>query len=345
LLKDEIVRAMEAYDIITCYERLRDFIEDLNNWYIRLSRRRFWTDDAPESKRAAYEILYTVLRQFCVVASPFLPFLAEEMYRGLCGAGESAHLQDWPAPEPEWSDPSLVREVAAIQRVITLGRSIRERHNIKVRQPLALVRVAGLPAAMLEAYREEILTELNLKEVEPLENPGEIVRSELKPDARVLGPRLGRKFKETLDAARAGAWKALEDGRVEVAGIVLEPTEFRIERQAREAGSGCAAEGDLVVVLSLHVDRALLIEGVARELVRATQELRKTSGLAYTDRIRLSVSAESPEVSEALAERRDWIMAETLAIELSATPLDGGALGEAEVEVAETTARIALARA
>jgi len=348
-LKERLVKHMEEYDIVPAFERLREFIEQLNNWFIRLSRRRFWSDDDPENKRAAYEILYTVLRQFTLAAAPFIPFTAEAIYRGLCGEHESVHLQDWPAPEPQWKDAALVREVESIQRVIYLGRHLRERHNIKTRQPLATAQVAGLPRELVEAYRDEICGELNIKNLVYLDDPSAVVRMELRPDAKKLGPKLGKQFKDVLAAAKAGKAVVRPDGRAEVAGAVLEPEEFALEHRVDDKESACACEANVVVVLSLVMDRGLLLEGIARDLVRATQELRKQSGLAYADRIQLGVESKSPDVAEALAAHRPWIMAETLATECIegrfASGGDGDGSGAATVELGDATADISLTRA
>jgi isoleucyl-tRNA synthetase len=336
---------MEAYDIVEAYKALRDFLDHLNNWYIRLNRRRFWSSEESEQKTAAYQVLYTVLRQFSLVAAPFIPFTAEALYRGLCGEDTSVHLENWPAEQPQWKDPQLVDEVSAIQRVVYQGRRIRERHNIKIRQPLARMQVSGITQELLDAYREVIAGELNVKQIELMENAGELVRREFKLDRPKLGPKYGKRFAELLQASRAGEGELREDGRAVLCGVVLEPEEFSVDYSASNPESGCAAEGGTIVVLSLQVDRELLLEGIARDLVRATQELRKQAGLAYTDRICLSVSSESGEVKEALTAHGEWVQSETLATALLMTPMNGEALESRTVEVGSSQALVALAKA
>jgi isoleucyl-tRNA synthetase len=341
-LREGIERNMGGYDIVGAYQGLQDFVEQLNNWYIRLSRRRFWSDDTEEnadSKQGAYAVLYSVLRALALVSAPFTPFMSETVYRGLCGSDRSVHLEDWPQARPERYDVELVREVETVQRIVALGRQLREKHNIKTRQPLRAVRIAGVSEELLAEYREEIQTELNVKEVELLVAPERVVRPVYKPVSRLLGPKLGKEFRAVTEALRRGEVTVSEDGSAMAAGILLSPEEYTREVAALDDQSDCAAQGTLIVVLTVDLDQNLLEEGILRELIRAIQIFRKDLDLPYAERISLRIAAEAPELLEVVSQHRDWIGRETLATELTidGPPVDGEHMKRIEVADAQVT--------
>ncbi|MBN1517520.1 isoleucine--tRNA ligase [Candidatus Sumerlaeota bacterium] len=327
--RSAIERNVERYDIVACYSALLDFIDRLNNWYIRLNRRNFWGDDA----NSAFGVLFFVLREYSKISAPFMPFIAETIYQGLCGEDQCVHLQDWPQPREQFHNSELVAESESIQRIIYLGRKVREQRQIKTRQPLPEVRIAGVSAETLQEYAADIKSELNVKAVLPLENPEQVVSSEIKPNPKLLGPKFGPRFKEIMAAARKGEAKILDDGRCEILGETLESGEFQVHYNALEAESGCEAEGRLIVVLSLHIDETLKQEGIVRDIVRRVQELRKEQQLEYTDRIALAIEADA-EVHDAVEAHREYLMSETLAVTLTGDPVDPALMG---VELASDT--------
>jgi len=340
-VKAEIVRFIESYDIVSAYEALFDFIDQMNNWYIRLNRRRFWSDEADaekggESKRAAYETLYTVLTELALISAPLTPFLSEEIYRGLVGTDRSVHLADWPAARPEHVDEELVEQVAAVQKVLFLGRQIREKHRIKNRQPLRSLGLTGVSQDIVTAYGDEIRTELNVKEVAVLPHPEQLVRAEYKPVSGILGPKYGKDFKNILNALKNGDVELLADGRAKVGPkegyFTLEADEFTVQYVTNNEHLGCATAGSLIVILSIELEPELLAEGLAREVVRAIQVARKDLGLEYTDRIRIALETESEELRDAMGRHGDWIKGETLA-----TDLKGGFDPDRPVEARELT--------
>ncbi len=341
-VKAELDSAMEAYDIVAAYEALITFIDQLNNWYIRLSRRRFWSGEATESKDAAYAVLYTALVELSLISAPFTPFMSEQIYRGLTGDGESVHLQDWPARRADNKGHGLVVNVETVQKIIFLGRQIREQHNIKNRQPLRHVGVAGVAPELLQDYADELRTEMNVKEVEALAHPEEVVRPVYKPVSKVLGPKLGKAFKDVMGAMREGRVTVLEDGRAEVAGHTIERDEYTVEYTAADTHSGVATAGNLIVILTTDIDPELLSEGVAREVIRAVQVLRKETALDYTDRIELALATSSEDVRAAVEKHRDWIGEETLATRIDV--VDDSSNGEGgrtfEIDGAPVTASL-----
>ena len=295
----DVIRAFEAY------------VDDLSNWYIRRSRRRFWDGD-----EVALRTLWHALAQAVRVIAPVMPFLAEHLWqvlvRDVCeDAPASVHLAGW--PEERDPDDQLLSEVADVRRVVALGHQARQAAGFKVQQPLRALVVEG--AARAEAQAAEIRDELRVKDVR-----FETVDSELlvKPNLPVLGPKLGRELGAVRDALREGAFEELDGGRFRVAGHELEPDEVLVERAGKE-GWAVAAEDGVTVALDTNVDEELDRERRVYELIRHVNALRKESGLELSDRIALTIPSRDAD----LLEHADWIRSETLA-----TSLDAGA-GEA----------------
>jgi len=295
-----------------------EFVEDLSNWYIRRSRRRFYSLDEP-----AFRTLWFALVQALRVIAPIMPFLADDLWRNLVaeacdGAPDSIHLAGWPdVPDP---DGRLLSEVAELREVVELGRQARAEENVKLRQPLRRASVYGSEAAGRNV--DEIKEELRVKEVVLLDEAP--VRFSYKPNLRVLGPKLGPRLRDVKAALEDGEFEELGDGRIRAAGQELGPDELLVERERER---GWAHSERFSVGLDLELDDELEQEGRAYDLIHALNALRKERGLELTDRIVVTV----PRSDADLAERHgDWIKAETLAVDLQ---VDGSAL---EIERAET---------
>jgi len=277
------------------------FVNDLSNWYIRRSRRRFWNDDAE-----AMATLWWSLVQALRVVSPAMPFLADHLWRVLVLDGpDSVHLAGWPeAGEP---DEALLAEVAAVRRVVELGRQARSQSGIKLRQPLRRLVVQG--ADDVSPHANEIAEELSVKEVEF----GVVDASELrvKPNLPVLGPKLGKELGAVRAALESGSFEELEGGGFRVNGHELGPDEVLVERRGKE-GWAVAGEDGLTVALDLTLDPELELEGRARDLIHEINGLRKEQGLDLTDRIVLTL----PRNQEELLRHSDWIAEQTLAVEI-----------------------------
>jgi len=271
------------------------FVEDLSNWYIRRSRRRFWDGD-----EAALETLWwSTVQALCVIA-PVMPFLADHLWRILVPAGpESVHLAGW--PETGAPDDPLLEQMAAVRRVVELGRQARAQSGMKLRQPLRRLIVQGAESA--RAAADEIAEELSVKEVEF--GPVEATELRVKPNLPLLGPKLGKELGPVRAALEAGEFEELEGGRLRVNGHELGPEEVLVERRGKE-GWAVAGEDGLTVALELALDPELELEGRAREAIHAVNTMRKDEGLEITDRIVLTLPRE-------LAPHRDWIARETLA--------------------------------
>lgn len=341
--------ALGDYRLEKACEPIVDFIDLLNNWYIRRSRRRFWRSENDRDKKQAYETLYSVLKTVVTAAAPIIPFITEEIYRNLRHGSdpESVHLCDYPQAKAERRDEELEAKMAATRKAVRLGRALRSMHNLKNRQPLsALYLVTRNPEEkrVLREMLEIVRDELNVKEVVFRENEEDLVEYSAKPNYRVLGPELGKDIKPAAKeiAALSGAQiQSLLDGstlHLEVNGKPLELDAERVEVQRMEKEHlKVLNEDSLTVALDSEITPELYSEGVARDLIRTVQNLRKDRGLDVTDRVRLSIAGEE-EIERAVSEFREYIMNETLAVEVST----GDANGASEMKCGDRSCRIRL---
>ena len=306
---DEAARGFERLrtdEVITSFE---SYLDDLSNWYIRRSRRRFYDFD-----EAAFRTLWVGVVTALRIVSPVMPFLTEHLWSNLVAgpcedAPESVHLAGWPqTPGP--IDERLLGEMAAVRQVVEAGRRARMEANIKLRQPLRRVIVRG--ADLAAAHALEISEELRVKEVSFDEDT--TVEVTVKPNFPVAGPRLGPKIKEVAAALASGDYEDLGDGRVAAAGETLGPEEVqRTERVVLE-GWVVAHDGNVSVAIDPSLDDELILEGRALELIRSLNEQRKQEDLALTDRITLSLPREHADLLDVY---RDWIADEVLATSIS----------------------------
>jgi isoleucyl-tRNA synthetase len=327
----EVTAALEHFDALRGATRIAEFVDDLSNWYVRRSRPRFWkSKDA-----AAYATLHRCLVVTAELLAPFCPFLADELWTNLTG-GLSVHAVDWPTPAGE-RDEELAVQVSAVRRLVELGRAARTDGKVRTRQPLRRALLLHPGVGLDATSRTEIESELNVKVAETIEGLGGIVSWTAVPNFRTLGPRLGPKvneIKSELAAADGAALRqALEaQGWVEIAGERLEVGDLEI-RAERHGQFALAQEGPWAVALDLELDDGLLVEGTARELSRAINDLRKERGFAIADRVRVTVAApDASRVATAVAEHGAWIAGEVLAVELSAGDANGGALLDVDGE-------------
>ena len=250
------------------------------------------------------------------MAAPFTPFIADEIYRNLSNES-SVHLTDWPLCNPKLIDQDLNEKMHTIRNIVSLGHAIRGRENLKVRQPLSKLQVA-LPSAKQVKYLNElkdvVLEELNVKEVEVLKDPEEFVSQSLKPDAKALGPKLGGKMKEVINAAREGKFEIASD-KVKIAGEELDLEDFEIRFEAKE---GFAAESNMgiVTILDTTITEELKQEGWVRDIVRQIQEMRKETDYNVSDRIYLYLKTDAKELEDAITHFAEYIKSETLSLEL-----------------------------
>ena len=316
----EVTEAMDSYNLIKATRPIAEFVDSLSNWYIRRSRRRFWKSENDGDKNEAYQTLYMVLTELCKLMAPFMPFLSDAIYKNLTG-NDSVHLADWPKAKEAYIQPELNREHQLIRQIVTLGHGVRDKANIKVRQPLAKVQL-GLPAnvdqSMIEAQKDVILEELNVKGLEILSDAGEFVKQVVMPNARALGPKYGKEVQQIIQKAKAGEFEVLDSGVVKIGDYELSGDEVEVGFHGKE-GFDVASGGGVSVVLDTTLTDELKQEGHAREIVRRIQDLRKEADYNVDDRIYVFVKAAEPIGASVLA-FADYIKTETLAHELQ----DGG---------------------
>ena len=331
-----VTDGLEVYDAFSTGRAIADFVDELSNWYVRRSRRRFWKSEEDTDKVAAYLTLYECLEMLSKLLAPYMPFLAEELHRNLVGerypdAPLSVHLSDWPVADEALIDEDLSFRMGVARRVVNMGRAARNASQLKTRQPLAAAVVAAGERewAALTSLSEVVREELNVKVLESARSAGELVSYKVKPNYRTLGPRFGKAMPEVaaavdaLDGAEAERLlRAGEQVTVSVRGETqsLSEEDLLIDVHQRE-GYVVEREGDLVVALSTDLTPELREEGLARELVHHVQNTRKAAGLQIEDRINLAVAG-PPELLDMLEKSGDWIKKETLSvsIEVSAAP-------------------------
>lgn len=340
-----VTDSLDTYQPKRAGEAIESLVDQLSNWYVRRNRRRFWKGEAGDDKQAAYLTLYEVLDLVHRLIAPFMPFLSDNMYQNLVtnifpDQPESVHLTTWPKANDALLDDQLVREMNVIQRVVGLGRSTREKSQVRVRQPLSriLVRVPNQQAQdAVSKHLSQVLEELNIKEVDFIAQDADIVSYAVKPKLPEMGKVHG-KLVPAIKAALAQADGAMiagcvakgESFSVDVAGNAIEfgPADVVIQTASAE-GYASAEEGDFLVALETQITPELAIEGTARELVRSVQDARKNAGLEIADRIVLNIDG-SKIVGEAIAQYKDYIMTETLAVEWAKTDSAFEVKGEAD---------------
>jgi len=316
---------MDDFDCTTAGRVIADFSEELSNWYVRVSRRRFWDGDA-----AAFATLGHCLVELTKMLSPFTPFLADEIYGNLIGgAGEefgeaanSVHLCDFPEPDDSLRDEGLEAGMGAVRLTVELGRAARAQSKVKMRQPLrkAVVVASDAERAAIERLAGVVTSELNVKELEFVHEASELVSYRVKPNYRALGPRFGKHMPQAaaaIEALEAGAVAAQLDSGGEV-GVSVDGTEHTLSAEDLNLvmeppeGYEVEAEAGHAVALALELDDELRAEGLAREIVHAVQNARKAAGLEVSDRIELSLGGDD-ELLAAARKHETYIAGETLA--------------------------------
>ncbi len=323
-------RGLEEFDPAGAARPVEQFVDDLSNWYVRRSRRRFWKSEEDSDKRAAYFTLYQVLVALTRTLAPFLPFVTEQMYQNLVraldpAAPESVHLTDFPLPDWGREDVHLETQVTAVRALVSLGRAARNKVKIRTRQPLpAVLLVSAMPAIRTEVeLQEHLADELNVKEVRFIDDPAPYVRYEVKPRFDLLGPKYGRRVQDLARHLAAmeplTVIRALEgQGRLVVSldgeEVALAPEEVEVRMHTTE---GYAAEGlgGEFAILDTRLTPALVQEGRARELIHQVQQLRKDEGLDLADRIVLFLEGDAG-LADLLRDHSAYLLRETLAVDL-----------------------------
>lgn len=321
---EDMITWMESYELQKAITPMVEFIDSLNNWYIRRSRRRFWKSENDGDKIMAYETLYEVLLKLVRAAAPIIPFITEEMYGNLRTEGmpESVHLSDYPVPEPIKRDADLETRMKLTRQAVGMGRALRVVHNLKIRQPLAAIHLVTKnegEKAILAEMTDIIAEELNVKKVIFRENEEDLVEYSAKPNYKVLGKQFGKYMKEAatkIEAFSQGQIKAILDGspltlKIGEISCVLTEESLTVARKEKE-NLKVLNQDSLTVALDPVVTPELKDEGMVRDLVRSIQNLRKETGLEVTDRITLTLYG-SEGIKNAIESFNDYLLSETLA--------------------------------
>ncbi len=320
-LLNETTQALDAYELATACERFVGFLDALNNWYIRRSRPRFWAPvggsaESVQDKKDAYDTLYTVLTTLTKIAAPLLPMITDEMYRSLTGEG-SVHLTRWPELDSLPADPTLVKDMDRIREVCSTALGLREEHGLRTRLPLNKLVVAGKDVESLSYLADLVADEVNVKTVEFTDDLTGHAEYVLKPNGRVIGPRLGGEVQTVIQAAKAGDWEALDDGGVTVAGHDLHNDDYELMLVAPQGLTSAALRSnDAIVELDTDVTPELHAEGQARDLIRLIQQARKDDDLNVTDRINIVLELPDEVASSVMTHElniTDQVLATTLA--------------------------------
>ena len=322
----DVTASLEGFDTAAAGRRLAAFVDDLSNWYVRRSRRRFWDGPAAAEGASAFATLYECVTTLTLLMAPFVPFVTDHVWGVLRrpGAAESVHLASWPAFDPALIDPVLSGQMALVRRLVELGRSARSGASVRTRQPLrrALIGAAGFPE-LPGGLRAQIAAELNVSRLEVLGEAGELVDFTVKPNFRALGRRFGPRTPAV--AAAVVAVPAADIAAAVLAGrtftvdsdgepVTIGPDDV-IVTQTPRAGWAVATEAGETVAIDITVSPELRQEGLAREVIRLVQEARKNDGLEVTDRIWLRWSTDDPDMVMALSEHAGLIAGEVLAVD------------------------------
>ena len=331
-LNSSIAKHMEAYELYRVIPELVNFTEDLTNWYIRLNRRRFWGENnqnksLTNDQKSAYASLYTVLLDFSKILAPFAPFLADEIYKNLISsrnkAEESVHLSKIPETNLTLIDENLEYRMSLLKRTINQGRSLRQKHKIKIRQVLSQLTVIVAreeDKVLLQKDENLIRFELNVKSITFTTDETSHIHLSLKPNLKTLGRKLGKRLNELRNSLKdlnenqknvSNFLQQLKQNKqASLSDFTLNEEDFLIERGPLD-DKLISSESGVTVLLDINLTPELIYEGWAREIVNRIQNLRKDSGFLVTDRIKLQVVA-SEKLSQALEGHKDYIQSETL---------------------------------
>lgn len=335
-LAKDVEFGMDNYDLSHAIEPFITFVDQMTNWYIRRSRRRFWEEKPSQDRDEAFATLYHVLVELVKIAAAYVPFISDAIYQNLRhdAMPESVHLCDFPKYQAEMRDEALEEAMAAVQITVSLGHSLRKEHKFKVRQPLPAAHIASGDERILEFLKDQqhlIADELNVKEVILGSDETKFVSLKAKPNFRVLGKKVGKLMRNAQVAIDAFGHEQLTtllaggtvDMHIEGETIVLTPEDVAVERQVRE-GLIAANQGVITIALDTLLTEDLLIEGLAREVVNKINTMRREGGFDVTDRIRVKIES-GDRVSKCFDMFGLMINNEVLAIAVEFGPNEGTA--------------------
>ncbi len=310
ILSSEVSNALDNYKLNEAAKPIVKFMDNLTNWYVRRSRKRFWWNEMTQDKLEAYNTLYEILVETCKIIAPFMPFVSENIFKNLTGK-ESVHLELFPVKNPAFIFEDLSKNTKEVQDIITLGLAARANAKLRVRQPLQYIKVTH----KLDDYFEEILKEeLNVKEIRVF-SENEIPSQICKPNARLIGPKFWWDVKFIISEAKQGNFKILENWNVKVGEFELQVGEFEVEFVSNESSKNTneilESWNGMVVALDTTITEDLKLEWYTRDIVRHIQESRKDANFNVDDRIEISISWDNL-IENILTKFKNYIQSETL---------------------------------
>jgi isoleucyl-tRNA synthetase len=313
---DNIKSSLDNYDTQNAYKNLSDFIEVLNNWYIRRSRNRFWKTQKDQDKQDAYNVLYTCLDHISKAASSLLPNLFEEIYQGINRIdyedGKSVHLENFPDSSKIPVKSGLVETMDLVIDICSAALFIRNKQNIRIRQPLKTLSLIIDNADRFKEFEDLIKEELNVKSVEYISNIDKHADKILKINFQNVGKRIPLEIKNIIQASKKGEWKINPDKTLNIAGQVLSSDEYELILQSKNPNSSNSLKSGLgIVELDLQIDEELYLEGLARDLIRHIQQARKEADFLVNDRINLEIITDG-KLAKAAILHKDLIESQTL---------------------------------
>ena len=321
-LVKECTQSYDTFDLTKVVRKVTDFVsEDLSNWYIRRTRRRFWASELDDNKKAVYNTTYEVLEGLCKLIAPIVPFVSEEIYTNLTGK-ESVHLQDFPVYDETKINEKIEEKMDLVRNIISLGRNAREEAKIKVRQPINEIILDGKNKTIINDLIDLIKEELNVKNVTFTQDLKEYISYEIKPNFKVCGPILGKNIKEFQDKLKdftADNINTLEKGNtitLNIGGNDIDITYDMLDiRINSKDGFNASNEGNNFIILNTTLTEELMNEGIVREFISKVQQIRKTNNYEMMDNINIYYS-HNDEFNKSIANYIDFIKKETLAMDL-----------------------------
>tara|TARA_B100001142_G_scaffold323448_1_gene373522 strand:- start:845 stop:3595 length:2751 start_codon:yes stop_codon:yes gene_type:complete len=321
-LIENIEKNLQDYDISSACQAVPNFIDAINNWYIRRSRPRFWKHADDTDSKNAYDTLYTILLNATKVLSPLMPLISEEIYTKL-SSEESVHLCDWPKTDKFPNNPKFLEQMDLVRDISSAGLGIRKTNNIRVRQPLKEITIVGDDISWLNDFENYILEEVNAKSMILDENSDSLYRNKIKINLRKMGPKLGKNTKKYMEAANNFNWQMNEDKTINILDMVLQEDEYILEKESNPGTETREInDGKIVVSLNIDIDDELRVEGVARDILRAVQNKRKDENLDISDKIIINITGEKI-VKEAVSKFGNYITTNSLAEGIKITAIEG----------------------
>jgi isoleucyl-tRNA synthetase len=313
----QIDKSLDAYNTGDAYKAVTDFFEVLNNWYIRRSRLRFWKSDIDADKQNAYNTLYVCIEAMSRAMSPILPLISEEIYLGMhtpdSEGKESVHLDYFPDLSGISDESELVRKMDLARGICSTSLYMRNKENIRVRQPLRSLYIIGENSNEVSSLEELIKDEINVRELHYIQDISGYAEYKLDLNFPVLGKRLAGEMKSIIPEAKKGNWQRLDNGNISIKGIEIYPEEFSLSLIPRQdKGAEALPDHKNLVQLDMEIDEELELEGITRDIVRLVQQTRKNADYHVSDRIKLKIDSDDQKINASISRFGDYLGVQTL---------------------------------